>query len=201
MLLSLAPVFVGDAALAGRFTLRIDPNWPHQKLWRHPMGSLLAFTYVDWSGGLQETANVNYAPTEVPGRAESYQSYTGTDSREIQITFNFQVQGQSGGSLSDALMREVVWPARFLDALKYPVFSTDQERSYRPPPCILRVGELLTARVIVTTADITWGGSEGTILDPDTLLPQSATVSTTFRVVRRAKSDLGYPFDDLGNWQ
>lgn len=175
-----------DANLGERATLMIDPSWPHQALWNHPFGSILRFTYIDFEQGIQESVTPNWADTDVIGRAEPYKTFAGLPSREIQITFQFV--NQTGN-----LNQEVVLPARFLDALKYPVYSTQSGFSYPPPTCLLKIGDLLTARVVLTGGDLAWKGP----VDVDTLLPYQCEFQATFAVVRRFQPDLSYPFNGL----
>ncbi len=183
-----------DAPLVDLVTLELDPTWDHIRLWEHPLGHKLAFTYLDLESGLQETSQPTYGDTNVIGRAEFYKTYTGTSNREIPLTFQFQVQGVDTLDPAEAARREVVLPARFLDALKFPVFSVDAQISYAPPPCLLRIGRLLSARVLVTQADVTWNAP----FDTATMLPHSATVAVTFTVVRRLDPYLRYSFE--GRW-
>lgn len=184
-----------DQNLGSRCQLTIDPSWPHGKLWKHPFGKSLSATFLALDDGdISEEAAVTYASTDVIGRAEAYQSYISTANREIPMTFHFQVQGLQTSDEATACQNEVVLPARFLEALKYSVYSAAQERTYQPPPCILRIGDLLTARVIVTSAQIRWRPPYHT----QQMIPHGAEVPVTFMIVRKAKSDLSYAFD--GNW-
>lgn len=184
-----------DGPLVDLLTLEIDPTWEHKHLWQHPLGYKLAFTYVDLEEGFTESSSANYGDSEVLGRAEMYKTYTGTTNKEIPVTFRFQAQGAQGVDIAEACRREVILPARFLDALKYPVYGVDEGISHAPPPCLLKIGELLFARVIVTAADPVWNGP----FHPETLLPMGATVATTFTVVRRLDPFLRYSFE--GVWQ
>src|SRR3990172_3248209 len=77
------------------------------------------------------------------------------------------------------LLAEVVNPAIWMEALKHPVVGTDG-LSHGPPPILLTVGRLLTARCVVTQSTLNWKEP----LDPDTLLPFAAEVQVTFTVVR-----------------
>lgn len=177
-----------DTTLGERASLLIHPRWKYRSLWRHPLGSILRFMYIDFEEGITESSAANYADIDVIGRGEPYRTFISTGAREIQITFRFHNQQ---GNLRD----EVVLPARFLDALKYPVFDSGSQLSYEPPLCLLKIGSLLTARVILTGGDPTWRGP----VDVDSLLPHYSEFQATFSVVREAQADLGYRFD--GNWQ
>jgi len=179
-----------DATLGDLAFLRIDPSLdPAVKaLWQHPYGDTLRFTYVDFEQGVGESVAPNYADTDVIGRAEPYKAFVGLPSREITLNFTFQVQDGD-------LLSEVVMAGRFLDALKYPLYSPQQDLSYPPPACILKIGALLTARVVLTGGDPQWKGP----VDPDTLLPHTCEFQATFSVVRRFQADLGYRFQ--GQWQ
>lgn len=177
-----------DTNLGDRATLMIDPTWPYTSLWRHPFGSILRFIYIDFDNGIQESVTPNWSDTDVIGRAEPYKTFSGLPSREIHINFTFL--NQSGD-----LNQEVVLPARFLDALKYPVYSTQSGISYAPPTCILKIGALLLARVVLTGGDLSWKGP----VDPETLLPFQCEFQASFAVVRRFQPDLSYNFN--GQWQ
>ncbi len=149
------------------------------------LGRKLVFTFVELEEGIQESAGVNYADIDVIGRAEAFKNYVGNTNREFSITFKFRAQGLKGDNLADALNREVVLPAKWIDALKFAI--TDRSGSggtgiaHPPPRCILQIGQLFTGFVLVTEAQITWMSP----FDPDTLLPYGADVSTTLTVVRR----------------
>lgn len=176
------PAFV--TPLKDRLELRIDPDWPRRKLWlglqNNTIGDKLVFTFFDFEEGIQEQAAVNYADIDVIGRAEVYKNFVGVSNREFSLNFKFQAQGVTSGNLVDVLDAEVVQPAKWIDALKYPI--TDQAGiSHAPPPCLLQIGQLFHGRVIVTDASITWQHP----FDPDTLMPYAAEVSTTLTVVRR----------------
>jgi len=160
---------------------------PHG-LWRHPFGPVLRFTYIDFESGVQETVDSGWADTLPIGRAEPFKTFIGLASKEIQVNFTFQ---NFGGDLET----EVLLPARFLDALKYPLYSVQQEISYAPPTCILKIGTLFIGRVILSSGSPTWKAP----VDPDTLLPHTCEFSATFSVVRRFQPDLSYRFD--GEWQ
>lgn len=184
-----------DAALRDRLTIQIDPTWPWRNLWDHPLGPRLdRITYVDWESGVQENASPNYADTDVVGRAELYKNWISTSNREITITFKFRVQDAGRAAINN----EVIYPARFLDKLKYPVYDPGAELQYAPPPVLLRIGELLHVRAVVTNADITWMEP----FEPDTLLPHGADVPCTFQVVRKQNNDMGYRTESVrsGTW-
>lgn len=177
-----------DANLGDRLTLAIDPEWPHRSLWQHPLGTLLRFTYADWDSGVSESVSPNYTETDVVGRAEPHKAWINNPSRQIQIAFKFRVQG-IGSATAQAIEEEVIQPARWLDALKYPVYNAQQNISYAPPPVILKIGTLLTARCVLTGGDIEW---QFELMDPDLLLPHGANFTATFEVVRTFKQDLSY---------
>lgn len=103
-----------------------------------------------------------------------------------------QARDQNDG-LADALNNEVINPAKFLDALKYPL-QTEAGVSVGPPRLILTIGQLLTMRCIVTASQLDWKAP----FDPDTLLPYGAEVSVTFTsTVERVT---GYEFDGPSRW-
>ena len=166
-------------------SLRIDPTYQHAGLWKHPNGSALTVTYVNLEEGIQETSAPNYSDVEITGRAEGYKIYSGTSNKEIQLSFHFQ------GTDHNSVKEDVIYPARFLDALKYPL--TSGNLSYPPPPCLLKIGTLLMARVVVTSADITWEAP----FDVKTMEPHSAAVPVTFTIVQKVNTDLAYDFDGI----
>lgn len=179
-----------DSSFGDRLTVRIDPNWPHRALWRHPLGETLRFTYMDFDQGVTEGVTPNYVAPETVGRAEAFKTYINTPNRAISVTFKFRAQGLDGGAIpSQTIETEVLQPIRFLDALKYPVFNPQQGISYAPPPVILKIGTLLTARCVLTAGDAAWDYEP---MDPDTFLPQAAMFAATFEVVRTFKADLSY---------
>lgn len=182
---------MSDANLGDRLTVRIDPNWPHRSLWAHPLGEVLRSTFVDLAGGVSEAATPNYVSTEVTGRAEGYRAYINTSNRSITVLFRFRAQGLAGpGAIASQVIEdEVLSPVRFLDALKYPVFNAQQGISYAPPPVILKIGTLITARCILSAGDPQWIYET---LDTDSLLPHACDFQATFDVVRTSKADLSY---------
>ena len=180
---------VVEGNLGDRITVRIDPQWPHATLWQHPLGTVLRTTFFDFAAGVQENAAPNYVNTEVVGRAESYKAYLNTANRQIQMPFLFRLQGQTTTDPRTAIFEEVINPARFLDALKYPVFDPNQGISYEPPPVIVKFGELFVARCILQGGDIQWLHEP---MEPDTLLPHGAIFNAQFEVTRRFKADLSY---------
>jgi len=183
-----------DAPIPG-FSLRIDPTWPYRNLWIHPLGEIINLTYVDFEGGISDSSSPNYAETEIPGRGESYSTYINTTNKEITFTTQFRVQGT--GAL--AMDREVVQPARWLDACKHPIYDDATNLMVAPPPLLLRIGRLYFIRGVITSADITWTQPFDTI----TLLPHGAEVSVTMKVVRRYSPDMGYRYESItqGVWR
>ena len=91
------------------------------------------------------------------------------------------------------LDREVMQPAKFLDALKFPLL-TEQGLSVNPPRVLLTIGRLLTMPCIVTASQLTWEGP----FDPETMAPYGATVSVTFTSV--AGRVTAYNFDGPNRW-
>ena len=178
-----------DGNLGDRLTITIDPGWPHISLWQHPFGRTLRVTFLDFQSGVQESASPNYVPTEVVGRAEAYMAYMNTQNRQINVPFKFRATGQISSDTRTAIENEVIQPARFLDALKYPVYDPNQNLSFAPPPVIVKFGELFTARCIVTGGDINWVFDP---MEPDTLLPHGCDFNVQFSVVRAFSPDLSY---------
>jgi hypothetical protein len=189
-----------DGNLGDRLTITIDPSWQHLSLWQHPLGRTLRVTFLDWGGGIQESAAPNYQNTEVVGRAEAYKAFINTANRQITIPFKFRAQGVAAGSVRTAIEEEVVNPARFLDALKYPVHDPNQNLSFAPPPVIVKFGELFVARCVLTGGDIQWIFDS---MEPDTLLPHGADFNAQFEVVRAFSDDLSYfsGGPTVGDWQ
>lgn len=175
--------------------IRIDPTWPNYPLWTHPLGERLDITYWDTDSGISDSSSPNYADTDIVGRGELYKNWISTSNKELQITFQFHVQG-TGAS---ALRREVTEPARFIDALKHNVYDPGTDISYAPPTVLLQVGSLFLIRAVVTQADIQWQAP----FDPGTLLPHHAEVATTFTVTRREDPDLSYRREAVttGRWR
>jgi hypothetical protein len=184
-----------DATLGDRLQIRIDPTWEHYGLWEHPLGDRIEITYFDTEAPIADTSTPNYSDTDVIGRGELYKHWVSTANKEIQIGFQFQVQEEG----VRALRREVLYPARFIDKLKHPVYDPGAELSYAPPPVLLRFGNLFLIRALVTQADIQWKAP----FEPDNMLPHGAEVQTTFTVVRRVADDLGYARESVesGKWR
>lgn len=183
-----------DSPIPG-LSIRIDPTWPYRYLWLNPLGEQLNLTYVDFGEGIQDGSQPTYADQDIPGRGELIKTFMGTSNKEISFSAQFRVQGEG----TDAINREVVWPARFLDALKHPVYDDSIGTSQSAPPVLLQFGRLYLVRAIVTQADIRWTEP----FDPVTLLPHGAEVSLTFTVVRRRDPDLGYRLESIlnGRWR
>lgn len=174
-------------SMGDRFMLRIDPDWLAKygegvgKGWNSPLGSKLSITFYNFGEGIAENGGVNYSDAEVVGRAEQIKSYVGTNNREIPLTFQFMAQGQDSDSeLSSVLTNEVLYPAKWLDALKHPYIDQKSGLSHPPPPVILTIGHLLCARCLATDVQVTWKEP----FHPVTLIPYAAEVACTFTVVR-----------------
>ena len=174
--------------LKGLITVVIDPAWYAQNghNWMSPLADKLPITYLDLNDGISEQAGVDYADTPVIGRAEVYKTYMGTQNREVTLLFQFRAQGLSDGDISKTCQKEVIDPAKWLDALKYPVIVNDLNIS--PPPVILVLGDLLAMRCVATSVSIKWGPT----FDPGTLLPLAADVEVTFTAVHSSLG--GYEF-------
>ena len=176
---------VGPIA-GSRFYLTIDNGWLARvggtsDAWESPLGKRLAVSFYDLEEGLEESSDVNYTEGEpILGRAEGYKSYVGTGNKTIPLNFKFQAQGGGSGTTRDKLQREVVDPARWLEALKYP-YKSPSGISYSPPRVQLYIGDLLRARCIADEVSIRWGSP----FDPDSMLPYAAEVSCSFVVVRK----------------
>lgn len=183
-----------DAPIRG-LSVRIDPTWPYRYLWLNPLGEQLNLTYVDFNEGIGDSSQATYADGDIPGRGELIKTFMGTSNKEISFTAKFRVQGEG----TDAINREVVWPARWLDACKHPHYDDGAGLSQAPPPVLLQIGRLFMVRAIVSQADIRWVEPFDTV----TLLPHGAEVSLTFQVVRRRDADLGYRYESIlsGRWR
>lgn len=176
-----------DVNLGDRAYITLDPTMDPSvaALWNHPNGKILRFMYIDFEAGITESVTPAYSDTEVIGRAEPYKAFIGLGSKEFQLNFTFMAQ------VGDP-QNEVVNPARFLDALKYPMYSEAQDLSYPPPVCLLKIGTLFKARVVLTGGDPLWKGP----VETETLLPHACEFNATFAVVRRQQPDLSYRFDN-----
>lgn len=179
-----------EPTLGDRAYIRLDPALDPavSSLWASPLGDRLEFTFIDFEGGLTESVTPNYVETEIYGRAEPYKAFINLPSKEIQIRFTFQAQEGDPQA-------EVVDPGRFLDGLKYPLYSEAQNINYPPPACLLRIGTLFFGRVLLTGGDPQWKGPVTT----ETFLPHTCEFDATFSIVRRFQADLSYRFD--GVWQ
>lgn len=166
----------------------IDPTWyaVNRMRWNSPLGDKLPVTFLALDDGITEVSSVEYADTQVIGRAEVYKSYMGTGNREISLLFQFRAQGISGVNLKQTIEKEVIAPARWLDALKYPVIVG--ALSIAPPPVILVLGELLVLRCIATAVSLRWGPQ----FDPATMLPLSADVEVTFTAVHESLGEYAF---------
>lgn len=107
------------------------------------------------------------------------------------------VQARDRGAvngINTILDREVVQPARWLDALRYPI--TDEAGvTHGPPPVILSIGDILAMRCVVTSCGVGWRSP----WDPETMLPHGADVSVTFASVATRISN--YNFEGPWRWQ
>ena len=164
--------------------LQIDPDMPPdvRSLWRSPLGDTLRVTFMDYEQGIPENASVGYADIDILGRSEKFKTYTGTENKEIPLTFQFRAQGRgagSGTSLARTLDHEVIQPAKWLDALKYPLIGDVDGVANAPPPVLLTIGALIAMRVVLTEANITWQAP----FDPETMLPYGADVACSFQAV------------------
>ncbi len=182
------------------FYMEIDQGWPYRAAWVERMSQVglaakLNPTFFDTDGGFSESVGVNYADTQVIGRPEQYKQYTGTNNRELAVTFHFQAQGApSGGAtaqtLAGWLRSEVQNPVRWLDSLRFPFIETigNDRISHAPPPIMLWIGELIAMRCLLTEAQITWKPP----FDPVTLLPYAADVSCTFTAITQNVANYGF---------
>ena len=180
-----------DQPLRRRLRIRVEDTrglWPFDRV-------LDQFTYVDWDNGITEGMTPNYANTDVIGRAEQYRHWMSTNNKEIQLTFQFRVQGEG----EEAIREEVIRPCRFLEALKSPMYNPATGLSVAPPSFILTIGNLLTARCVLTAGDIRWMMAP---MDPESMLPHGAEFPATFTVVRSQADDLSYQFEQYeeGIW-
>jgi hypothetical protein len=175
------------------FTVEIDPTWTWVSpvygipngLWASPIGLRLSAQFVDLDDCITESAGVNYADTDIIGRAEAVKTWIGNGNRETTLVFKFHAQSPvysvtgaappPTSAVQSVIQKEVINPAQFLDALRYPVIDS-QGVSHGPPPVILSIGSLLQMRSVVTACDIRWCPP----FDPTTMLPHHAEVSVTF---------------------
>jgi hypothetical protein len=179
---------IGDTTIVDTYTsdssvrIDIDPDWSGYDAnnGSNMLDSLytqnsLNIPFFDTSRGISESSRPSYASVTVLGRLEDIMVYTGASTRQVPLQFKFQVQGTQFTDINAACMHEVISPARWLDALKYPVTSPAGV-TYNPPTVILFIGQLLTMRALVTSCNITWEAP----FTPDNLYPTSATVDCVF---------------------
>ena len=177
--------YQSDALVICRVSL--DQTWPGEHL-DPPFKDTtsLNFAFVNLEDGIQESAVPNWSETQVVGRAESFVSYTGGTNREIPLTFRFHAQmgapeqGNAQALTGAGPVPEVVYPARWLDALQQNVVRNGL--AYAPPSLILQIGDLLLTRCVMQSANITWESP----FEPATMLPHGASVECTFKVTRIA---------------
>ena len=160
------PDWSGYATTAGLGINALDSQYTQNSL---------NIPFFDTSRGITESSRPSYSTVSVLGRLEDIMVYTGATTRTVPMQFHFQVQGTQFTNINDACMNEVISPARWLDALKYPVTSATGI-IYNPPTVILFIGKLLTMRALVTSCNITWESP----YTPDNLYPTSATVDCVF---------------------
>lgn len=98
------------------------------------------------------------------------------------------------GGLFEQLDREVMQPAKFLDALKFPL-KQEQGVSVGPPRLLLTIGQLLSMRCIVIASTLTWRGP----FDPATMAPYGAEVQVTFCSVSEQITE--YNFTGPSRWK
>lgn len=182
------------------FYMEIAQDWPYRAQWITQaaidgLSGRLNATFFDTEGGINETVGVNYADTNVIGRAEQYKQYTGTSNREIMLTLQFRAQGAptgggSGLTRKNWLIEEVQKPVRWLDSLRFPYISENgnSRLSHAPPPIMLYIGELLAMRCVLSDAPIHWQGP----WDVESMLPYGADVMCTFTAVSTEISNYGF---------
>lgn len=105
---------------------------------------------------------------------------------------NIQARDTTSG-LYAQLDREVMQPAKFLDALKFPL-QTDGFVSVGPPRLLLTIGRLLSMRCKVVASQLDWKSP----FDPDTMAPYAADVSVTFASTVDRVTE--YNFDGPNRW-
>lgn len=169
-------------------TIMVERSSPAGKIWESikppETGSgdiyKLNIMFMDeFDSGITESSQPEYVGSKVVGRAEEFKSYAGTSNRELNLKCKFRVQGlESYSSVQAAIEREVLNPAKWLDALKYPIID-DQGIARNPPSVILTIGKLLTMRCIVTKADVSWQAP----WDVESMYPFGADVDCTFTSV------------------
>lgn len=179
------PIWLGTAKYGGG---TYGDLWiPSADDWSITTSLFALFSTID-DEGITEDSAVMYADTDVPGRAEMYKTYMGTTNREIAIGFQFHAQIPDSTETDEDGVNLVVkyapnWcvqAVRWLDLLKQPVYDPSQDVTYPPPPVILRVGNLLAARCILTGGSPRWIGP----FDPDTMFPNCAEFHAVFTNVR-----------------
>jgi hypothetical protein len=179
----------------------IDPSYPHLELW----GSVHSKAYVDavfmeLGDGISETATVHYEEEQIIGRASSILSYTGVSARQISLVFRFHVQGSAPSSgdsatIAQAIRDEVLLPAKFFEALKFPLVDA-MGLAHAPPPVILTIGQLSTMRAVVQDCQTTWQAP----WLPVEMLPYGADVSVTFAEVQPLVGNFASRPENVGRW-
>lgn len=185
------PNFSQYAAQAGpmqQLQVRIDPNYIYRDLWSNLVRpDYIEAVFMELSEGVAETATVQYAEEQVIGRPSSFLSFVGVSARTVSLMFRFHVQGgpaDPAGQFADAdltrtaIEYQVIGPAKFLEALKFPLIDK-VGLAHAPPPVILTLGNLLYMRAVVSECHVTWQAP----WLPDYLLPYGADVQVTFSEV------------------
>jgi hypothetical protein len=132
-----------------------------------------------WVEDFSTSVQANWDTVEVIGRSHPYHIYGSTGAKEIDIKFQFFAEGNRTASIRQAIDDEVMSNIRFLESLAYPI-RTFEGLVSRPATCILKIGDIITERVILE------GGANPTYMGPwldQPLLPYQAEMDCTFVTV------------------
>lgn len=147
--------------------------------------SKLIFEYIPTE--ISDSKSASYDDVAIVGRSEPFVGYSSSESRTITFDIEFIVSKFQNDATSsaetayDQLMEKVRW----CRSLAYPDYHT-QSFVTPPHPCLLKVGKLLSVRVIVESVEVTYKGPWN-----EDLLPYSVSVSMPFRVVNTTPFGLG----------
>lgn len=171
-----------------RFTL--DPMYPYAGLWADGWGgapavptAIVAVFSPSFEDGFADDGNPRYDDTDVPGRAEMYKTFMGTDNKQIPLSLEFLAEVEGDGNYADPVEYSPEWVmkvGRTFGQMRQPVFDPDSGIGHAPPPWIFKLGDLVLARVVVDQVAIKWLGP----FSPGTMQPHGVAVDLQLSVVR-----------------
>lgn len=150
---------------------------------------------MEVDSGVAENADVHYATISALGRPESFKSFVGIENRVVSLRVFIRPDEGTSNYIQD-----IVEPALWLEALKYPTVDTyaggDSVPSYAPPPVFFVLGSILRMRAVVTHCAVLWQGPWTPSADVNAtgsaLTPSGAEVQITFTQVST--------FNDAGDY-